>query len=296
MDEIDQIVINLNEGNLALLYIAMSFLTFGVALDISIDDFKEIFSQPKKVILGLFSQWVILPLFTIALIYFWNPHPSIALGLALIAACPGGNVSNYATHLSKGNAALSVTMTSIVTLMALVTTPLIFSIIANLFASTSALLAQIILDEKEIIRTIIQLILVPLGIGLWLNHNQPALSKKIKKPVRTVSMIIFIGIIAGALISNIQNIMNHLHLVLMLVIVHNVGAYILGYYFGKINNLPEPDCRSLAIETGIQNAGLGLIIIFGFFKGLGGMTLVAAWWGVWDLISVLILSLWWNRR
>lgn len=296
MSEIDQIVINLNEANLAVLYIAMSFLTFGVALDISINDFKEIFSQPKKVILGLFSQWIILPLFTIALIYFWNPHPSIALGLALIAACPGGNVSNYATHLSKGNAALSVTLTSIVTLIALITTPLIFSIIANLFSGTAELLSQITLDEKEIIRTIVQLILLPLGLGLWLNHKQPAFSKKIRKPVRVVSMIIFIGIIAGALISNIQNIINYLHLVLMLVVIHNVGAYILGYYFGKANNLPEQDCRTFAIETGIQNGGLGLIIIFGFFKGLGGMALVAAWWGVWDLISVLILALWWNRR
>ena len=78
--------------------------------------------------------------------------------------------------------------------------------------------------------------------------------------------------------------------------MHNIGAYILGFYFGKLNRLPEADCRTLAIETGIQNIGLGLVIIFGFFQGLGGMMLVAAWWGVWDLISVLFLSLYWNRR
>lgn len=295
MNEIDLIVINFDQTKLNYIYAIMSILTFSVALDISIDDFRSIFKTPKKVLAGLFSQLVILPTFTILLIYFWQPIPSIALGLALIASCPGGGMSNYASHLSKGNAALSVTLTSFVTLLALVTTPVIFATIANFFPETSKLLSEIELDKKDIVWSIIQLILIPLCIGLWLNNRRPAMADKLRKPLRIISLVIFVGLLLGALVTNLQNIFEHLHLVFWLVVVHNIGAYILGYYFGKLNKLPEADCRTLTIETGIQNVGLGLVIIFGFFQGLGGMMLVAAWWGVWDLISVLILAIWWNR-
>lgn len=296
MNEIDQITINFSENNLQLLNFCLGFLTFGVALDIHLNDFKQIFKQPKKVIVGLASQWILLPFFTLALVYFTNPFPSIALGLALIAACPGGNISNYATHLAKGNTALSVTLTSIVTVMAIVTTPIIFSLLSTIFPSTQELLQTIALDPKKIFLTILQLILIPLILGIWLNHQKSKWADKIRKPVKIFSMIIFIGIIIGALFSNLQNIIEHLHLVFFLVVFHNLFSYVLGYFFAKANGLSKADRRTISIETGIQNAGLGLVVILSFFKGLGGMMLVAAWWGVWDLISVLLLSLWWNRN
>lgn len=296
MSEIDQITINFGESNLMLLNFCLGFLTFGVALDIRLSDFKQIFQQPKKIIVGLTSQWILLPAFTIALIYFTNPFPSIALGLALIAACPGGNVSNYASHLAKGNTALSVTLTSIVTVMAIFSTPIIFKIVATVFPPTAELLKQIALDKKEVFLTILQLILLPLATGIWLNHKNPKWANKLRKPTRIISMIIFVGLVLGALFSNLKNIIEHLHLVFFMVIFHNVFAYLIGYFIAKANGLPKADSRTISIETGVQNAGLGLVVVFSFFKGLGGMMLVAAWWGVWNLVSALVLSLWWSKR
>ncbi len=296
MNEIDQIVINFSDNNLALLNFCLGFLTFGVALEIHLDKVKKIFQQPKKVFIGLFSQWVLLPIFTLLLIYVTNPYPSIALGLVLIASCPGGNISNYATHLAKGNTILSITMTSIVTLLALVTTPLIFSLLAKIIPDTSVLLKTIALDKKAIFITIFQLIVLPLFIGILIKNKKPLWAQKLRRPVNIISMIIFVALVIGALLSNLQNILEHLHHVFFLVIIHNLIAYIIGYYFGKINRLPEEDCRTISIETGIQNAGLGLVVIFSFFQNSGGMLLIAAWWGVWNLISAFLVSTWWSKK
>ena len=266
MSEIDQITINFSENNLLVINFFLGFLTFGVALDIYLKDFRKIFKQPKKILIGLTSQLILLPIYTILLIYLANPIPSIILGLALVAACPGGPVSNYATHVSKGNTALSLTLTSIITVLAIITTPITFTIISNIFPSTRALLQTIKLDAVEIFLTILQVILVPLAIGIWLNNQKPKFVNKIRKPVKITSMIIFIILVIGALIANIKIIIEHLHIVFFLVIVHNLVAHLIGYFFAKANNLPEADCRALSIETGIQNAGLGLVIIFSFFK------------------------------
>ena len=296
MTDIDQIRINFDPETLELLNFVLGFLTFGVALDIRFDDFRKVFRQPKKVIVGLTSQWILLPIFTLVLIYFFQPPPSVALGLALVAACPGGNVSNYASHLAKGNTALSVTMTSFVTLMSLISTPLIFGLVTQLVPEAAALLKKIALDPFAVVTTIIQLILIPLAFGLFIGNRKPDWAAVIRKPVQVISMVIFISLIIGALLGNVDAIINHLHHVFLIVVLHNCIAYVIGYYFAKVNQLPEADRRTISIETGIQNSGLGLVIIFGFFQGLGGMMLVAAWWGVWDLISVFLLGLFWSKK
>ncbi len=296
MTDIDQIQINFSPEAFELLNFVLAFLTFGVALDIRFADFRRIFENPKKVVVGLTSQWILLPLFTIGLIYFVQPPPSVALGLALVAACPGGNVSNYASHLAKANAALSVTLTSLVTLFSLLTTPLIFGAVSQVYPAAAELLQTIELKPSSILKTIVILIIIPLAIGLFIGNQKEDWANRIRKPVQRLSMLIFMALVIGAVISNVENILEHLHHVFFLVIFHNCIAYVIGYYFAKANRLPEIDRKTIAIETGIQNSGLGLVLIFSFFQGLGGMMIVAAWWGVWDLISVFLLALWWNRQ
>ncbi|MEZ4948287.1 MAG: bile acid:sodium symporter family protein [Saprospiraceae bacterium] len=296
MADIDQIRINFNEETLGLLNFCLAFLTFAVSLDISIKDFKNVFGHPKKVIVGLISQWILMPIFTITLILIFKPAPSIALGMVLVSACPGGNVSNYATHIAKGNTALSVTLTSFVTLFAILITPVSFSVVSAILPETQALLTKISLDPGSVVWTIMQLIVIPLIIGLSLNHFKPDWAAKIRKTVKIVSMVIFLGIIVAAVLANIDNIIKYIYLVFILVLLHNGLAYALGYYFAKANKLPEADARTVAIETGIQNAGLGLVLIFNFFPDLGGMMLVAAFWGVWDLLTVFLLAKWWERK
>jgi BASS family bile acid:Na+ symporter len=296
MTDIDLVRVNLDETTLQLLNFCLMFLTFGIALDIRLDDFRQLILNPRKVLTGLFSQMILLPIYTLILIYMWQPPPSVALGMVLVAACPGGNVSNYTTHLAKGNTALSVTMTSLVTMASILTTPLIFWICARLIPGAQELLIRISLDPVKVFLAILQLIVAPLLAGLYLAHRFPNFIARVRRPVKVISMVIFLAIIVGALLGNIDNIRNHLGKVFFLVLLHNGIAYAIGYYFARATRLPERDARAIALETGIQNSGLGLILILSFFHGLGGMTLVAAWWGVWDLVSSFVLAMFWSKR
>ncbi|MDX1476770.1 MAG: bile acid:sodium symporter family protein [Saprospiraceae bacterium] len=296
MENIDAIRIHLSQDNLSILNLCLAFIMFGVALDMRISDFKRIAEYPRAVAIGLTSQLLLLPLFTVALIKVWGPYPSIALGLIMIAACPGGNISNFAVHLGRGNAALSVTMTSVVTLGAIVLTPLSFALWSRLVPETRPLLREISVDALSMVRIIVQLILIPLVIGMLTNYRFPALTRRIRRTVRSLSIVLFMAFIIFAIVSNLDNIVKYLHLVFLLVIVHNLGALAIGYYFAKGARLPVGDCKAISMETGIQNAGLGLILIFNFFGNLGGMMLVAAFWGVWDLVSSFALAVYWNRK
>lgn len=294
--DLDQIRINLDQSTLGLLNFCLAFLTFGVALDIRLRDFRELVREPKKIVVGLISQWILLPIWTLFLIYLFQPPPSIALGLALVAACPGGNISNYASHLSKANAALSVTLTSTVTLLAILSTPLVFHLCTLLIPGAEKLLTKISIEPSSVIQSIAFLILTPLILGLLLAHRYPNVAAKIRKPVRYLSLAIFIIMLTAAIYANLDHINQYLKLVFWLVLVHNGVAYLIGFYFSRLNKLSIYDARAISIETGVQNAGLGLILVFNFFDGIGGMALVTAWWGVWNLFAAFLLANWWSRH
>lgn len=295
MDNIDQIVINFSPDNLFFLNICLGFLLFGVALDIQISDFKEIFKAPKPVLVGLFSQLILMPILTLSIIFIVDLPTSIALGMILVASCPGGNVSNYAVHLAKANAALSVILTSISTLAAIIITPLYFSQLAPLVPDSESLRRSIHVEPLTMVVTILKLIVVPLVIGMILNHFYPRFTSKIKSGVKMFSLIIFAGIVFVGVLSNVDNILSYIDEIFLLVFFHNAIALVIGYYFGKANRLELIDIRAVSIETGIQNTGLALILIFNFFNGIGGMALVAAWWGIWHLFSGFTIAMWWSR-
>lgn len=295
MHSIDDIVINFKPDQLFFLNICLGFLMFGVALDLSLHHFGELFKAPRKPLIGLFSQWILMPLLTLLLVFIIQPAPSVAMGMVLLAACPGGNVSNYAVHLAKANSALSVLMTSVSTLGAIIITPLAFTYLSRLIPNTESLRATIQVDTFDMIKTIILLIVIPLSLGMSLNHYYPRLTAKIQRPVKMLSMAIFLGFVVFAILGNLNNIYRYLHLVFFLVVLHNGMALAMGYFFAKANKLPQQDARAIAIETGIQNSGLGLILIFNFFNGLGGMAMIAAFWGIWHLISAFGLAMYWRQ-
>ncbi len=294
MDAIDKVVINFDEGQLFLLNICLGFLMFGVSLELSMKDFKYIANNPKPVIVGLTSQIVLLPLFTLLLIYLFQPPFTVQLGMLLVAACPGGNISNYMVHRANGNTALSITMTSIVTLAAVIITPVSFHFWTQILEPPSDFSTVITVDFGAMVRIIIQLIVLPLALGMLINHYLPNVKSKITKPIKMFSIVLLLGIIIVALAGNTEIMRTNLGAVFFLVLVHNGIAYVLGYQFARSTNLGVRERRAISIETGIQNSGLGLILIFNYFHGLGGMALVAAWWGVWDIISGFVLSNIWR--
>jgi BASS family bile acid:Na+ symporter len=269
---------------------------FSVALGLTLDDFKRVLKSPKSVFLGLFSQFFLLPLITFLLINLIDPIPSIALGMFMVAACPGGNVSNFMSSVANANVALSVSLSAVATSLAVFLTPINFAFWSGLYEPTSGLLAEINVSKWEMIRTVSIIMGVPLIIGMWFRSKYYDLTLRIERPIRIIALLIFGIIVITALYLNFDAFWANLYYVLFIVLGHNFLALLTGFSVGKGFQLPWRDVKSLSIETGIQNSGLGLLLIFTFFNGLGGMALVAAWWGIWHLISGLSLSYYWKNR
>ncbi len=294
LETIDQVKINFNQDQLFLLNICLGFLMFGVALDLRVDNFRQLLERPKPALVGLTSQWILLPLITLILILVLRPPVSIALGMLMVSACPGGNVSNFAVYMARGNAELSVLMTTLSTLAAILFTPVYFTYFSHMVPGSDAFRQTIYVDPQRMVLTIFQLILVPLLIGMYISRQFPGLTKVIKQPIKILSMVIFLAFVVVAIFSNLDNLLSYIHLVFLMVFLHNSLALLTGYVFARRNRLTEADARAISIETGIQNSGLGLILIFNFFDGLGGMALIAASWGIWHLISGFCLAMWWG--
>ncbi|MEM1321422.1 MAG: bile acid:sodium symporter family protein [Bacteroidota bacterium] len=295
MENIDALQINFSPDQLGLLNICLSFLVFGIALDIKVADFQYLLQHPKTTLVGLISQLILLPILTLALIYVFSPPASMALGMLLVGVCPGGSTSNFMVHIAKANTALSITLTSVVTLGAIVLTPLSFTWLSQFIPGTESLQQNIHVSPQQMFLTIIQLVVVPLFLGMGLNHRFPRLTDRLRRPIRILSILIFLGFVVIAAAKNYDNIVQYLHRVFLIVLTYNGLALLMGYAWSQLNKLPQADARAIAIETGIQNSGLALILIFNFFDGLGGMALVAAWWGIWHLISGFGLAMWWSR-
>ncbi len=294
-ENLDSLKINFNTEGLWVLNITLALIMFGVALGISLDDFKRLFKNPKIVLTGIISQFILLPLVTFIFIKLVNPMPSIALGMMMVAACPGGNISNFMTQMAKGNAALSVSLTAFATLVSLVMTPFNLHFWGNLYAPTATILQTIELDPLELVKLVTLILGIPLILGMWVRKNKPIFADKLSKVLKPISLFIFILFIVIAFYENFNIFIKYVHYVLILVIAHNVLALLTGFYFAKAMKLSYKNQKTLAIETGIQNSGLGLLLIFSFFEGLGGMTLLVAFWAIWDIFSGVVLATYWSK-
>lgn len=295
-ESLDLVTLNFNKDSLFLLNICLAFIMFGVAIELKTDDFKILFKHPKAIFTGLVSQFILLPAITFLLVWIIEPTAGIALGMILVAACPGGNVSNFFSILSKGNVALSVSITAIASSLAVILTPLNFTFWAGLYEPTNKLLKSVSLDVYGIVITIIFVLLIPLVMGMWVNHTNPTFTKKYSSIIRKISVLIFSAFVVIGLASNFDYFINYIHIILLIVLAHNALAFVTGYSTGLLIGLSEKDKRSVAIETGIQNSGLALVLIFDFFNGLGSMAIVAAWWGIWHLIAGFTLSWYWSKK
>ncbi len=293
---IDTIHINFDAQTIWVLNFVLAFVMFGIALEISITDFKRLLKNPKPILVGVFSQFLALPAITFLLILVVEPTPSIALGMMMVAACPGGNMSNFISHLAKGNTALSVSLTAIATLLAIVMTPFNLQFWGALYEPTAEILKDVAISPWEMIKLVALLLGVPLLLGMWVNHLKPELAKRLAKILKIGSIAFFIVLIFIALFNNREIFMNYISYVFWIVLLHNILAFTTGFSLGKLFKLAKDDVKSITIETGIQNSGLGLLLIFTFFDGLGGMALLTAFWAVWHLVSGLILAgLWGNN-
>jgi len=280
------------------LNIVLAFIMFGVALNMNLATFKVIFLKPRPVIAGILSQIIIMPAATFLLVMILKPTPSVALGMILVASCPGGNISNFFTTLAKGNIALGVSLTAFSTIFAVFTTPFNFVFWGSLYSSASSMVIPINIDLWELFKTVFLILGLPLVIGIWFAKKYPDITMKINKPIKLISILFFLGFIILAFSLNFAYFLNYIGIVALFVFLQNALALLVGYFTGKGLSLARNDCRTLSIETGIHNSGLGLALIFNpkLYNGLGGMAFIAGWWGIWHIVTGLIIALYWSKK
>ena len=296
MKLLDDVQINFDNQGLWVLNIALAVVMFGVALGITTKDFKQLFAAPKLVIAGILSQFILLPLVTFLFVLLIKPQPSIALGMFMVAACPGGNISNFMTHLARGNTALSVSLTAFSTALALVMTPFNFEFYGNLYEPAASVLKTVSIEPVELFKLVIIILGIPLLIGMLVRYRYESFAIKLSRLLKPISILVFVAIVVLAFMKNTDVFQEYVHHVLWIGILHNLIAFLLGYLVARSFRLSKPEIKTITLETGIQNSGLGLLLIFTFFNGLGGMAILAAFWGIWHIVSGLSLAFWLSRK
>ena len=292
----DEIQLNFSPQSLVLLNGILAFILFGISLDLKLQDFKLIVKMPKEVLVGLAGQLLLLPTLTGLLILVIKPQASIALGMILVASCPGGNLSNFMTHYAKGNTALSITLTSLATSLAVIFTPFNFYFWGNLLPETRALITEIDIPFTTMMLNVFILISLPLTLGLLFFLQFPKIALKAKKPMKWFSLIFFFAFVIIAFVGNFEYFLKYITVIVSIVAIHNLVAFSGGFGLASFFKIDDFNKRAITLEVGLQNSGLALILIFNFFNGLGGMAIIAGFWGIWHIISGFTLSQYWSRK
>ncbi|GAA3738251.1 bile acid:sodium symporter family protein [Leifsonia bigeumensis] len=292
---IDDVVLNFNPGSLLALDIVIALIMFGIALAVKVEDFKAVITMPKAITVAIAAQFLLLPAVTFGLTLLLQVGPSIALGMILVACCPPGNISQVLTNQARGNVALSVSMTAIGNLLAIFLMPLNFALWGSLHPTASKILEAVQLDALDMLLKIVLIIGLPFALGILIGNRWPALTAKVQPWVRGISLVALLAFIVFALVGNWAYFMAYIGVVLLAVFLHDAVALALGYATSKATRLDVPSTKAVTFEVGIRNAGLGLGLVFAFFDGLGGMAIVAGWWGIWDIVAGLALATVWSR-
>ncbi len=293
---LDQVRLQFGEHGLGVLTLSLALVMFGVALHLTPADFRRVWAQPKAALVGLSAQFLLLPALTVALVWLWRPQPSLSMGMLLVACCPGGNMSNFLTLLARGNTALSVSLTAAGSVLAMLLTPANFALWQRLLPGASPLLQSIGMNPWQLMESLFLMLILPLGLGMLAAGRFPDATARLRQPFNRLSLLIFFAFLVFAVQSNAGLFWRWAGVLFLLVLAHNALAYLGGYALARAFRLPAADIRAIALETGIQNAGLALVLVFAHFDGLGGMALVAGWWGIWHIVSGFALASWFSRR
>lgn len=246
------------DSNSALyLSIALAFIMWGMGLSLVLDDFRRVVKYPKAIFVGLLNQIILLPILAFILLNIFNVTPEIAIGMMILSACPGGPTTNLLTHLADGDTALSITLTAINSFVTLVTIPFIVNYALEYFAETSQYIQLPVLDT---IKTIFTITLIPVIIGMVMHHYLPNFSKKMSKPVKIISAILLTVIMLGILYGERERVPEYLKQLGIVAFIVNISTMAMGYFSGRLFRLSDRQGVTIAIESGIQNGTLAIMI------------------------------------
>jgi len=262
----------------------LGIIMFGMGLTLSKDDFREVFRRPMDVLIGVLGQFIIMPGLAWGLCQALSLPPEIAIGVILVGCCPGGTASNVMTFLGRGDVALSVAITSVTTLLAPVATPALIYLLASQWLEVSA---------AAMFWSIVQVVVVPIALGVL---AQSVLRDKVKLAIGVlplVSVVAIVAIVAAVVAANQPRIATSGALIFAVVVLHNGLGLLLGYWLGKLTGRSIAKRKTLAIEVGMQNSGLGAALAAAHFSPLAAVP--SAIFSVWHNISGGLVATWFQR-
>lgn len=263
----------------------LGIIMFGMGMTLSLDDFKEVFSHPKKVIIGVIAQYLIMPLLAYLLAVALKLPPEVAVGVILVGSCPGGTSSNVMTFLAKGNTALSVAITSVSTLLAPLLTPAITLLLASQWLPVSA---------SSMFTSVVKIVLIPIVLGLVVKALFRRQVEQSVKALPLVSVIGIVAIVAAVVSGSKEKILESGLLILAVVILHNALGYTLGYFAAKLMKMDYADSKAISIEVGMQNSGLATALATAHFSPLAAVP--GAIFSVWHNVSGSLLANYWGKK
>ena len=279
-----------------ILSLVLAIMVFSVALELKVDDFRRVAQQPRAVIAGLIPQFILLPVGTWLATLALDLPPNVEAAMILVAACPGGSLSNVITHYGRGNTALSVSVSAVASVIALFATPFNFSWMVATNPATASWLRTLSIDASDIWISLLLLLAIPMALGLAVSHRFPALTERIRKPLGNFALFALLAFIVLGLIKERQMLTLGLLPLLLIVVLHNASGLLFGWLTSVAMRISERDRRAVMIEGGMQNSGLALGIIAVQFNSDLGMVTIASLWGIWHIVSGLSLATLWRRK
>lgn len=256
--------------------ILLGIVMFGMGMTLKLSDFKVVFTKPKAVIVGILSQFIIMPVLAFVLAFAFQLPAELAVGVILVGSCPGGTSSNVMTYLAKGDVALSVGMTACTTIMAPVVTPLLVLLFAG---------QTVDVDVLEMFLSIVQVVLVPIAAGFLINYFFEKVAAACASVLPLVSVVGISLIIMAVVAANQAKLLTVGPLIILVVMLHNVLGYALGYLVGRVLRLTKEQMRTLSIEVGMQNSGLASSLATVHFASMPLAAVPGAVFSVWHNIS-----------
>ncbi|MCS4432930.1 bile acid:sodium symporter family protein [Aquiflexum gelatinilyticum] len=271
--------------------LALAFIMLGMGLSLTVKDFKNIFVYPKAMILGLTNQLILLPIFGYALIQLFGLTGALAVGVMILAACPGGATSNLISHLSKGDTALSISLTAVSSLVTIISIPLIVNFAISHFGEEGS----ITLPVMETIIQIAGVTVVPVSIGMILHKKFPKLSQKADRLVRIASAVFFALILIAAILKERENLVDFFIQSGPITLMLNLLTLTVGFFLARVFLLSKRQAITIAIESGIQNGTLGIMIAATLLKN-SEMTIPVAIYSLIMFMTATVIILMTNRK
>ena len=260
-------------------------IMFGMGMTLELDDLREILRRPKQVLIGAIAQYTIMPFFAYGLAVLFQLPPDLAVGVILVGSCPGGTASNVITFLAKGDVALSVAMTSVSTLISPIMTPLLTLWLAGQWIS---------IPTGNLLFSILKIVWFPAILGIVLRRFFKPQVEKCISVMPLISVAAIVAIVGAVVGVNAEKLVDAAAIVFLVVMLHNLLGLFLGYRLGKFFQMPEKQCRTIAIEVGMQNSGLAVSLALSYFQPLAAIP--GAIFSVWHNISGPLLATYWSSR